>query len=332
MDFHIIGVDKNLVQIQVDDLLHLGQGAAVEHFLCLPERCADCLLVQIIFLCIPFLFLNLDIQQLFLPLQLGKLSYQRSTARIGNDIDNVGDFLLYGFQILAKGTNLFFIFPILLLAQLPVRLHDSRNPRFIKDDFFNLPKHQLLQRFLMDIGVAAGMGTVVFPVIAEVGADHASILFTPGLHRIAAISVTAEAAKYHAGQQIFPLPIPPPVALSASENCLHTGKGVIVHNFGHPAGNTDLIFNGFVQMIVPPPQLVLACRPAKHIDAIVLFIPQHLIQCFLGEGIAQPGAVAHGIQLVQNYIVTAAIGYIPEDHSDRFRLIVIVGSWYQLLK
>ena len=85
-------------------------------------------------------------------------------------------------------------------------------------------------------------------------------------------------------------------------------------------------------MIVPPPQLVLACRPAKHIDAIVLFIPQHLIQCFLGEGIAQPGAVAHGIQLVQNYIVTAAIGYIPEDHSDRFRLIVIVGSWYQLLK
>lgn len=120
MDFHIIGVDKYLVQVQVDDLLHLGQGAAVEHFLCLPERCADCLLVQIIFLCIPFLFLNLDIQQFLFALQLGKLGYQRSTARIGNDIDNVGDFLLYGFQILAKGTNLFFIFPILLLAQLPV--------------------------------------------------------------------------------------------------------------------------------------------------------------------------------------------------------------------
>lgn len=182
MNFHIIGIDENLVQIQVDDLLHLGQGAIVEHFLSLPECCADCLLIQIFFLCSPFFFLNLNIQQLFLPLQLGKLSYQRSTARIGNDIDNVGDFLLYGFQILAKGTNLFFIRPILLLAQLPVRLHDSRNPGFIKDDFFNLPKHQLLQRFLMDIGVAAGMGTVVFPVIAEVGADHASILFTPGLH------------------------------------------------------------------------------------------------------------------------------------------------------
>lgn len=133
----------------------------------------------------------------------------------------------------------------------------------------------------MDIGVAAGMGTVIFPVIAEVGADHASILFTPGLHRIAAISVTAEAAKYHAGQQIFPLPIPPPVALSASENCLHTGKGFVIHDLRHPAGDTDLILNGLVQVIVPPPQLVLTCRPAEHIDAVVFFVSQHFIQGFL---------------------------------------------------
>ncbi|MDY4490595.1 MAG: hypothetical protein SPE19_08745 [Candidatus Faecousia sp.] len=93
MDFHIIGIDEYLIQVQVDDLLHLGQGAAVEHFLCLPERCADCLLIQIFFLCSPFFFLNLNIQQLFFALQLGKLSYQRCAARIGNDIDNVGNLL-----------------------------------------------------------------------------------------------------------------------------------------------------------------------------------------------------------------------------------------------
>ena len=120
MDFHIIRVHQNLVQVQVDDLLHLWQGAAVEHFLCLPERCADCLLVQIILFRPPFLFLNLNIQQFLFALQLGKLGYQRSTARIGNDIDNISDFLLHGFQVLPNGTNLIFILPILLLAQLPV--------------------------------------------------------------------------------------------------------------------------------------------------------------------------------------------------------------------
>ena len=323
MNFHIIREYNDSVQVQVDDLLHLGQGTAVEHPLCLPERCTDGLLVQIILFRPPLLLLKLDIQQLFFALQLGKLSYQRRAARIGNDIDNVVDFLLHGFQVLAEGANLIFILPILLLAQLPVRLHDSRNPGFIKDDFFNLPKHQFLQRLLMDIGVAAGMGTVIFPVIAEVSADHAPILFTPGLHRIAAISVTAEAAEYHAGQKVLPFSVPPPVALSTGENRLNTGKGFVIHDLGHPAGNADLILNGLVQVIVPPPQLVLACCPAEHIDAIVLFIPQHLIQGFLGECIAQPGAVAHGVQLVQNHIVAAAVGYIPEDHSDRFRLIVI---------
>ncbi|MCI7725671.1 MAG: hypothetical protein MSH58_00790 [Clostridiales bacterium] len=167
------------------------------------------------------------------------------------------------------------------------------------------------------------MGTVILPVIAEVGADHASILFTPGLHGIATVSVTTEATEYHAGQQILPFSVPPPVTLSAGENCLNTGKGFIIHNLRHPTRNADLILNGLVQVIVPPPQLVFTCRPAENIDTIVLFIPKHLIKGFLGEGIAQPGAVAHGIQLVQNYIVAAAIGYIPEDHSDRFRLIVI---------
>ena len=49
----------------------------------------------------------------------------------------------------------------------------------------------------MDIGVAAGMGTVIFPVIAEVGANHTPILFTPGLHGIATVSVTTETAEYH---------------------------------------------------------------------------------------------------------------------------------------
>lgn len=215
MDFYIIGVDKNLVQIQVDNLLHLWQGAAVEHFLCLPERCADCILVQIILFRPTFLFLNLNIQQFFFSLQLGKLVYQRSTARIGNDIDNVGNLLFHCFQVLAEGANLIFILPILLLAQLPVRLHDSRNPGFIKDDFFDLSKYQFLQRFLMDIGVAASMGTMILSVIAEIGADHAPILFTPGLHRIAAIPVTAEAAEYHAGQQVLPFSVPPPMPLSA---------------------------------------------------------------------------------------------------------------------
>ena len=175
----------------------------------------------------------------------------------------------------------------------------------------------------MDIGVTAGMGTVIFPVIAEVGADHTSILFAPGLHGIATVSVTAETAEYHAGQQILPFSVPPPVALSAGENCLNTGKGFVIHNFGHPAGNADLILNGLVQVIVSPPQLVFTCRPAEHIDTIVLFIPKHLVKGFLGKGIAQPGAVAHGIQLVQNHIVAASVGYIPEDHSDRFRFIVI---------
>ncbi|MEE0381495.1 MAG: hypothetical protein UDN35_03845 [Oscillospiraceae bacterium] len=167
------------------------------------------------------------------------------------------------------------------------------------------------------------MGTVIFPVIAEVGADHASILFTPGLHGIATVSVTTETAEYHAGQQILPFPVPPSMPLSAGENCLNTGKGFVIHDLGHPTGDADLILNGLVQVIVPPPQLVLACRSAEHINAVVLFIPQHLVQGFLGKGIAQPGAVAHGIQLVQNHIVAAAIGYIPEDHPDGFRLIVI---------
>ena len=167
------------------------------------------------------------------------------------------------------------------------------------------------------------MGTVIFPVIAEVGANHTPILFTPGLHGITAVSVTAETAEYHAGQQILPLSVPPPVALSAGENCLNTGKGFVIHNLGHPTGNADLILNGLVQVIIPPPQLVFTCRPAENIDTVVFFVSQHLIQGFLGKGIAQPGAVAHGIQLVQNHIVSAAVSHIPEDHSDRFRLIVI---------
>lgn len=106
MNFHIIREYNDSVQIQIDDLLHLWQGATVEHFLCLPERCADCLLVQIIFLCPPFPFLNLDIQQLFLPLQLRELGYQCRAARIGNDIDNVGNLLFHCFQVLAEGANL----------------------------------------------------------------------------------------------------------------------------------------------------------------------------------------------------------------------------------
>ncbi|MGN1026790.1 MAG: hypothetical protein ACI4P4_10330 [Faecousia sp.] len=147
----------------------------MEHFLRLTKCCTDCFLVRFIFLCTPFLILNLNTQQLFFALQLSKLAYQRRAARIGNDIDNVADFLLHGFKILAKGTNLIFILPFLLLTQFPICLHDSRNPGFIKDDFFNLPQHQFLQRFLMDIGVAAGMGTVIFPIITKIGADHAPI-------------------------------------------------------------------------------------------------------------------------------------------------------------
>ena len=54
----------------------------MEHFLRLLERCADCLLVQIILFRSPFLFLNLYIQQFFFSLQLGKLGYQRRAARI----------------------------------------------------------------------------------------------------------------------------------------------------------------------------------------------------------------------------------------------------------
>ena len=49
----------------------------------------------------------------------------------------------------------------------------------------------------MDIGVTAGMGTVIFPVIAEVGADHASILFTPGLHGIATVLQTKPGKANH---------------------------------------------------------------------------------------------------------------------------------------
>ncbi|MDY6179641.1 MAG: hypothetical protein SPI15_02210 [Candidatus Faecousia sp.] len=135
--------------------------------------------------------------------------------------------------------------------------------------------------------------------------------------------MATETAKHHASQQIVSFTFLPSVSLSAGENRLHTCEGFIIHDLGHPAGNADLIFNGLIQVIVPPPQLVFTCRPAEHIDAVVLFIPQHLIQGFLGKGIAQPGAVAHGIQLVQNHIIAAAIGYIPEDHPDGFRFIVI---------
>ena len=135
--------------------------------------------------------------------------------------------------------------------------------------------------------------------------------------------MATQTTKHQTSQQIVSFAFLPSVALSAGENCLHTGKGFVIHNFGHPAGNADLILNGLVQVIVSPPQLVFTCRPAEHIDTIVLFIPKHLVKGFLGEGIAKPGAVAHGIQLVQNHIVAAAIGNIPEDHSDRFRFIVI---------
>ena len=135
--------------------------------------------------------------------------------------------------------------------------------------------------------------------------------------------MATQTTKHQTSQQIVSFAFLPSVALSAGENCLNAGKGFVIHDLRHPAGNTDLILNGLVQVIVPPPQLVFTCSPAEHIDAVILFIPQHLIQGFLREGIAQPGAISHGIQLVQNYIVSAAIGYIPEYHSDRFRFIVI---------
>ena len=321
MDFHIIGVDKNLVQIQVDNLLHLWQVAAVEHLLCLPERCTDGLLVQIILFRPPFLLLNLDIQQLFLPLQLGKLRDQRSTACIGNDIDNVVNLLLHGFQVLAKGANLIFILPFLLLAQFPICPHNIRNPGFIKNCFLYLSQHHFFQRLLPHILVSANPCSMIIAIVAGISTDNFSILAS--LHGVAAVSVTAETAKHQTSQQIVSFAFLPSVALSAGQNRLHTGKGFVIHDLRHPAGNADLILNGLVQVIIPPPQFILARRTAEHIDAIILFISQHLIQGFLGEGIAQPGTVAHGIQLVQNHIIAAAIGYIPEDHPDGFRLIVI---------
>lgn len=45
MNFHIIREYNDSVQIQVDDLFHLWQGAIVEHFLCLTKCCQDALLV-----------------------------------------------------------------------------------------------------------------------------------------------------------------------------------------------------------------------------------------------------------------------------------------------
>ena len=293
----------------------------MEHFLRLPERCADCLLVQIILFRSPFLFLNLNIQQLFFALQLGKLGYQRRAARIGNDIDNVVNLLLHGFQILAEGANLIFIRPILLLAQLPVSLHDSRNPGFIKDDFFNLPQHQFFQRLLPNILVSANPCSMIIAIVAGISPDNFSVLAS--LHGVAAVSVATQTTKHQTSQHIVSFAFLPSVALSAGENCLNTGKGFVIHDLGHPTGDADLILNGLVHVIIPPPQLVLACCSAEHIDAVVFFVSQHFIQGFLGEGIAQPGAVAHGIQLVQNHIVAAAIGYIPEDHPDGFRFIVI---------
>ena len=162
---------------------------------------------------------------------------------------------------------------------------------------------------------------MIIAIVAGISPDNLSVLAS--LHGVAAISVATQTTKRQTSQQIVSFAFLPSVALSAGENCLNAGKGFVIHDLRHPAGNTDLILNGLVQVIVPPPQLVFTCSPAEHIDAVILFIPQHLIQGFLREGIAQPGAVAHGIQLVQNYIVAAAIGYIPEDHPDGFRLIVI---------
>ena len=121
----------------------------------------------------------------------------------------------------------------------------------------------------------------------------------------------------------FPVAFLPSVALSTGENHLNTCKGFVIHDLGHPTGDADLILNGLVHVIVSPPQLVLTCRSAEHINAVVLFIPQHLVQGFFGKCIAKPGAISHGIQLIQNHIVAAAIGYIPEDHPDGFRFIVI---------
>ena len=162
---------------------------------------------------------------------------------------------------------------------------------------------------------------MIIAIVAGISPDNLSVLAS--LHGVAAISVATQTTKHQTSQQIVSFAFLPSVALSAGENCLNAGKGFVIHNLGHPTWNADLILNGLVHVIVPPPQLVFTCRPAEHIDTIVLFIPKHLIKGFLGEGIAQPGAVAHGVQLVQNHIVATAIGYIPEDHPDGFRFIVI---------
>jgi len=162
---------------------------------------------------------------------------------------------------------------------------------------------------------------MIIAIVAGISPDNLSVLAS--LHGVAAISVATQTTKHQTSQQIVSFAFLPSVALSAGENCLNAGKGFVIHDLRHPAGNTDLILNGLVQVIVPPPQLVFTCSPAEHIDAVILFIPQHLIQGFLREGIAQPGAISHGIQLIQNHIISAAVSHIPEDHPDGFRFIVI---------
>ena len=132
---------------------------------------------------------------------------------------------------------------------------------------------------------------MIIAIVAGISPDNLSVLAS--LHGVAAISVATQTTKHQTSQQIVPFAFLPSVALSAGENCLNTGKGFVIHDLGHPTGDADLILNGLVQVIIPPPQLVLTCRPAEHIDTVVLFIPQHLIQGFLGEGIAQPGAIPH---------------------------------------
>lgn len=162
---------------------------------------------------------------------------------------------------------------------------------------------------------------MIIAIVAGISPDNFSVLAS--LHGVAAVSVATQTTKHQTSQQIVPFAFLPSVALSTGENHLNTCKGFVIHDLGHPTGDADLILNGLVHVIVSPPQLVLTCRSAEHINAVVLFIPQHLVQGFFGKCIAKPGAISHGIQLIQNHIVAAAIGYIPEDHPDGFRFIVI---------
>ena len=323
MDLHIIWVDQDLIQVQIDELLHLRKGSAVKHPLRLTEGFPDGVLTQFLFPAVTAFHLNLKIQLFFLLLQLVKLVHQSSAACVGNHINNVGDFLFHGFQVLPKGANLLPFFPAFLLVQLLVCLDNPRYPGFVKNDFFNLSQHQFLQRLLVDVLIAAGVGTMVLSVIAEVGSDDGSILFTTSLHSVTTVSVPAQTAEHHAGQQVCPFSGTPSMAFSAGQNALNPGKSFIVHNLGHTTGNADLILYGLVPVIVSPSQFVLAGRPAEHIDAIVLFIAQHFVQCFLGEGIAQSGTVAQGVQFVQDHTIPTAVGHIPEDHPDSLRLILV---------